>query len=140
MITHVHKDVGDGCHISGQGTVPLMRTVGTISSTLEDVGPNGELRWSEPTYWLSAAPNGKYTYTVKCTYSTGTQINTYPVGDGSWPINIGMDSYDPQTGNRKLQGNRMVGSYATPEGITASWSLSRQGGAKLFPAKSSSAP
>jgi hypothetical protein len=136
MITYVHKDVGDPCRISGQGTTSMNREVGVISSILEEVGENGELRWSEPTYWLSAALAGTYTYTEICTYGTGTQTNTYPAGDGGWPINIGMDSYDPQSGNRKLEGGRMAGSYATPDGITASWSLSRQGGAPLFPANS----
>jgi hypothetical protein len=135
-ITYVHSDTGDeSCRISGQGTSPMMGgTVGEISSTLEEVGRNGELRWSQPTYWLSAATMGGYSYTVACHYSTGPDINTYTVGAGTWPINIGHDSYDPQSGNRKLEGGRMAGSYAAPDGTTASWSLSRQGGAPLFPA------
>jgi hypothetical protein len=138
--TITHSEVGDdvdpygyGCRISGQGTLPMVRTVGEIRSTLEEVRPNGELRWSQPTYWLSAVTEGTYSVTHSCHYSTGPQINTYAVGGGI--PNIGIDSYDPQTGNRKLEGGRMAGSYATPDGITATWNLTRQGGAPLFPAR-----
>ena len=135
-ITYVHSEAGDTfCRITGQGTSPMMGYVGEISSTLEEVGRNGELRWSQPTYWLSAAPQGTHFYTEICQYGTGTQTNTYSFDDGGWPINIGNDSDDPQSGNRKLEGGRMAGSYGTPDGITATWSLTRQGGAPLFPAR-----
>ena len=136
-ITHAHGDLGGSCRISGGGTLPMMRQVGEIRSTLEEVRPNGELRWSQPTYYLSASPEGEYSYTHACTSDYGTQTTT-PAG-GGWAINIGTDSYDPQSDNRKLQGGRMAGSYATPEGVTASWDLSRQGGAPLFPPRRSGA-
>jgi hypothetical protein len=135
-ITYVHSEAGHKtCRISGGGTSPMITTVGTISSTLEEIDRNGELRWSRPTYWLSAAPQGTHFYTETCQYGTGTQTNTYSFDNGGWPINIGNDSDDPQAGNRKLEGGRMAGSYATPEGITATWNLTRQGGAPLFPAR-----
>ena len=130
-ISHVHADLGGSCRISGGGTLPMERYVGEIRSTLEAVGRNGELRWSQPTYHLSAAPEGEYSYTMTCTSDYGTQTTT-PDG-GGWAINVGHDSNDPQAGNRKLEGGRMAGSYDTPEGITATWTLTRQGGAPLFP-------
>ena len=133
-ITHTHGAVGGDCQISGGGTLPMVREVGVIISTLKEVRPNGELRWSQPTYELSASPDGEYSYTLVCPQGTWTHTNS-----GGWGINIGTDSYDPQTGNRKLQGGRMAGSYATPDGVTATWSLTRQGGDPLFPPRRASA-
>ena len=134
-ITHAHADVGGDCRISGGGTLPMARDVGHIQSTLEEVGRNGELRWSQPTYYLSAAPEGEYSHTFACRSASDGGTRTWTnTGAGGWGINIGNDN-DPQAGNRKLEGARMAGSYATPDGITATWSLTRQGGAPLFPAR-----
>lgn len=131
-ITHTHGAVGGDCQISGGGTLRMMREVGGIFSTLKEVRPNGELRWSQPTYELSASPDGEYSYTEVCPQGTWTRT-----GSG-WAINIGIDSEDPQ-GNRSLQGSRMAGSYAEPDGTTATWNLTRQGGDPLFPPRRASA-
>ncbi len=136
-ITYVQVDTdgGDSCDYSGEGTALLQRDVGLISSVLNAIGPNGELQWSAPTYWLSAGSAGTYTATMTC-----PGVGTFG-GDGpGWPIIVGSGA-DPEQDRLIQDGSVMAGNFADPDGgLAASWSLTREGEAPIFPANVDGAP